>query len=219
MTKTKKSDRFPSTKELVRIALNDGMTQIQIAQLCRTQQGQVSKWNSGTALATRQQLKPLLERYGEKLRRTSFKLYQTRHQPSQPAQFARVEGKLILREKFRGTGGANSPTALRISVHDQKKAGFVVVIEVTFAGFPSPSNKSWTGPLITERHAAWFLDGGAKGITKHTLESLMTWSRDLGHNRIFEEFPGLPQLPFLLTEALLNHGFDVKDIEEFKTPV
>jgi len=135
------------------------------------------------------------------------------------AQFARVEGKLILREKFRGTGSGNSRTALRISIHDQKKAGFVVVIEVTLAGFPNPANKSWTGPLITDRHAAWFLDGGAKGITKHTLESLMIWSRNLGHNRLFEEFPGLPQLPFLLTEALLNHGFDIKDVEHLKIPI
>lgn len=219
MTKTKKSDRFSSTKELVRIALNDGMTQIEIAQLCRTQQGQVSKWKSGIALATRQQLKPLLERYGEKLRRTSFKLYQTRHQPSQPAQFARVEGKLILREKFRGIGGGNSPTALRISIHDQKKAGFVLVIEVTNAGFPDPAHKSWTRPMVTDRHAAWFLTDGTKGIMNLTLDSLISWSRDWGHSEYSKQFPGLPQLPFLLMEALLNHGFDVKDIEEFKTPV
>ena len=219
MTKTKKSDRFPSTKELVRIALNDGMTQLQIAQLCRTQQGQVSKWKSGIALATRQQLKPLLERYGEKLRRTSFKLYQTRHQPSQPSQFARVEGKLILREKFRGTGDQKSPTALRISVHDQNKAGFVLIIEFTNAGFPDPANKSWNRPMITDRHAAWFLTDGTKGIMKLTLDSLISWSRDWGHSEYSKQFPGLRQLPFLLTEALLNHGFDVKDIEEFKTPV
>ena len=219
MTKTKKSDRFPSTKELVRIALNDGMNQIEIAQLCRTRQGQVSKWKSGNALATRQQLKPLLERYGEKLRRTSFKVYQTRHQPSQPAQFARVEGKLILREKFRGIGDQKSPTALRISIHDQKEAGFVLVIEVTNAGFPDPARKSWTRPMITDRHAAWFLNDGTKGIRRHTLESLVSWSRDWGHGEYCKQFPGLPQLPFLLTEALLNHGFNVKDIEEFKTPV
>lgn len=162
MTKTKKNDLFPNTKELVRIALNDGMTQIEISQLCRTQQPQVSKWKSGSAVATRQQLEPLLELYGEKLRRTSFKVYQTQHHPSQPAQFARVEGKLILREKFRSTGKTNSPTALRISVHDQKKAGFVLVIETTDAKFPDPTTKSWTRPMITDRHAAWFLMDGPK---------------------------------------------------------
>jgi len=73
--------------------------------------------------------------------------------------------------------------------------------------------------MITDRHAAWFLTDGTKGIMKLTLDSLISWSRDWGHSEYSKQFPGLRQLPFLLTEALLNHGFDVKDIEEFKTPV
>ena len=53
----------------------------------------------------------------------------------------------------------------------------------------------------------------------HTLESLVSWSKKCGHDDEFsKQLPGLPQLPFLLTEALLNHGFSVKDIVDFKTP-
>ena len=215
----KKSPKFPKTKELVRIAVNDGMTQIQIANLCRTQQGQVSKWKTGTALATRQQLEPLLELYGEKLRRTSFKLYQTEYLPPQPAQFARVEGKLILREKFRGIAGSKSLSAVRISVHDQKKDGFIVAVEVTSADYPNPSNRNWDRPLITDRHAEWFLFNGIDGIKRHALESLVAWSMAFGHSGNSAKFPGLRQLPFLLREALLNHGFELKDIEDFKVPV
>ena len=104
MAKTRKSDRFPNTKDLVRIALNDGMTQIEIARRCRSQQSQISKWKSGQLLAERQQLQPLLELYGEKLRRISLKLYQTKHQSEQPARFLRVEGKLVLREQVSERG-------------------------------------------------------------------------------------------------------------------
>ena len=179
----KKSPKFPKTKELVRIAVNDGMTQIEIANLCRTQQSQVSKWKAGAALATRQQLEPLLASYGEKLRRTSFKLYQTQHLPSRPAQFARVEGKLILREKFRGKEDRQLPKALRLSVHDQKTDGLILAIELTNADYPNPSKRNWDRPLITDRHAEWFLNTGFDGIMRHTLESILAWSINFAMTR------------------------------------
>lgn len=219
MSKTKKSDMFTNTKDLVRIALNDGMTQIEIANRCRSQQSQVSKWKSGERLATRQQLQPLLERYGERLRRISFKLYQTKHLPDQPAKFVKVEGKLILREKFRGTGEPKFPAALRVSVHDQKSGGFAVVAEVTEARFPYPTKKDWTTPLITDRHAAWFLDNGLVDIAMHDISGLISWSNSAGHGKTSDRFPGLGQLPFLVTEALLNHGFKPESVESFKIPV
>lgn len=219
MTKKPKKDLFPQTKELIRIALNDGMTQIEIGRICRVGQPQVSKWKSGN-LATRQQMKPLLERYGEKLRRVSFKLYQTRGMPDEPARYVRVEGKLILREKFRQLQRQNGPTALRISVHHQANERFALVIEVTNAPYPEPGRRASVEPLISDRHAAWFLDGPVKDAVKvFEIEKLRNWSRDIGCSGLAQKFPAVSQLPFLITEALMNHGFKLDDIEVVKAPV
>ena len=52
--------KFKWTKELVHIALNDGMTQEEISKVCRTQQSVVSSWKNGKNKATEQQLAELL---------------------------------------------------------------------------------------------------------------------------------------------------------------
>lgn len=57
------------------MAIRDGWNQTQIAKECRTQQSVVSKWQNGIALATEQQLRKLLEIYGPRLRRKSFRIY------------------------------------------------------------------------------------------------------------------------------------------------
>lgn len=225
MTKkpTSKKDKFPQTKELVRIALNDGMTQAAIATMCRTQQSQVSKWKSGERLATRGQVKELLKRYGNKLRRVPFKLYQTGGNSRASEQLVRVEGKLILREKFRATCGLagrnrDGCTALRISVHHQKDEFFVVVVENTCAPFPGPGLRHQV-PTITDRHASWFLCGTlAAAIKECNIGELLNWMYSLGRSKSVDDFPGLFELPFLVTESLLNHGFKLKGIVEFKVP-
>ncbi len=76
MTDEKPSrQKFKWTKELVHIALNDGMTQEEIARVCRTQQSVVSSWKSGKNKATEQQLAELLRRYGARLNRTTARIY------------------------------------------------------------------------------------------------------------------------------------------------
>lgn len=66
---------FKSTRELVKIALDEGMTQDEIARLCRTQQSVVSKWKNGKGRGTEDQLAPLLKRFGARLRRTVTRIY------------------------------------------------------------------------------------------------------------------------------------------------
>lgn len=225
MTKKSKSikHKFPQTKELVRIALNDGMTQSEIARMCRTQQSQVSKWKSGERLATRDQVRELVKLYGDKLRRVPFKLYQTRGNPGEFEQFARVEGKLILREKFLARfdpqeNSHGNVSALRISVHHQKDEVFVVAVENTCAPVPGPGLRHQV-PTITDRHASWFLNGTLEeAIKERNIDELLNWVNSLGRSKTIEIFPGLFQLPFLVAEALLNHGFKLKGIVEFKVP-
>lgn len=69
--------KYKYTRQLVRIALDDGMTQIDIATACRTQQSIVSKWKSGESRGTEQQLAPLIKKYGSRLNRTTARVYLT----------------------------------------------------------------------------------------------------------------------------------------------
>lgn len=67
--------RFKETRTLVRLALDDGMTQTEIARICRTQQSTVSAWANGERKAWEKQVEPLLARYGRQLRRSSERVY------------------------------------------------------------------------------------------------------------------------------------------------
>lgn len=69
-----KKERFKHTRELVRIALGE-MTQSEIAKLCRTSQGTVSEWSSGKSKAQLHVIRPLLHRYGNRLNRTTARVY------------------------------------------------------------------------------------------------------------------------------------------------
>lgn len=67
--------KFSHTRELVKIALDDGMSQTEIARMCRTSQSVVSGWLNGTSRAKMTAIRPLIERYGSRLSRVSAKYY------------------------------------------------------------------------------------------------------------------------------------------------
>jgi transcriptional regulator with XRE-family HTH domain len=76
MTETKaKKPKFKYTRELMRLALDDGMTQEAIAQLCRVQQSVVSGWLKGKTRAFEHQVAELKKRYGHRLNRTTSRVY------------------------------------------------------------------------------------------------------------------------------------------------
>ncbi|MGB3225945.1 MAG: helix-turn-helix transcriptional regulator [Desulforhopalus sp.] len=95
-----KKKYFKFTRDLVRLALNDGWTQDEIATKCRTQQSVVSGWKNGSKPATEQILKPLLDIYGYKLRRKTFRVYWSLDNEINQKTFYRVEGKVILAQAF-----------------------------------------------------------------------------------------------------------------------
>ncbi|MCA9524664.1 MAG: helix-turn-helix transcriptional regulator [Myxococcales bacterium] len=61
--------KFRDTRRLIRIALEAGMTQTEIAKLCRTTQSTVSGWANGKTKAFEHQVEPLLDRFGRSLER------------------------------------------------------------------------------------------------------------------------------------------------------
>ncbi len=106
--------KFKWTKELVNIALNDGMTQEEISKVCRTQQSVVSSWKNGKNKATEQQLAELLRRYGARLNRTTAKVYlvsnsssglvvkigQQSYQEPEDTRIVQMEGPVLFRYTF-----------------------------------------------------------------------------------------------------------------------
>lgn len=73
-----KRKKYKYTRELVRIATHDGMTQQEIARLCRVEQSVVSGWLNGKSLAHEQQVVELKRRYGARLNRTTSRIYLVR---------------------------------------------------------------------------------------------------------------------------------------------
>lgn len=67
--------KFKYTRELVRIALGEGMTQEEIAKTCRVSQPIVSKWAKGKSQGAEQSIAPLLKLYGSRLSRSTARVY------------------------------------------------------------------------------------------------------------------------------------------------
>jgi hypothetical protein len=67
--------KYPYTKEVVNAARKDGMTQTEIAKLCRTQQSIVSGWSKGEILALIHVIKPLIEKYGTQINKKYSRVY------------------------------------------------------------------------------------------------------------------------------------------------
>ncbi len=99
--KDSKEPKFKHTRELVRIALNEGMTQAEIARLCRTQQSVVSHWGNGSSKARQSQIAPLIQQFGHKLNRSTSRVYYVEDPPDPNARWEDTERakKLLALEK------------------------------------------------------------------------------------------------------------------------
>ena len=82
--KKPKKPKFKYTRELVKIAIADGMTQKEIGDLCRVEQSVVSGWQNGRSLAFEDQVRELKKRYGNRLNRTTSRVYLTRNELLSP---------------------------------------------------------------------------------------------------------------------------------------
>ncbi|HIE01797.1 MAG TPA: XRE family transcriptional regulator [Thiotrichaceae bacterium] len=67
--------KYPYTKEVVDAARKEGMTQIEIAKLCRIQQSTVSGWSKGEKIAPIHVIKPLIEKYGTQINKKHSRVY------------------------------------------------------------------------------------------------------------------------------------------------
>ena len=211
--KTKKKP-FKQTRELVRLALNDGWTQTKIAKTCRTQQSVVSAWSKGEKLATEQQLKPLLNLFGYKLRRNTFKLYWCKNAETSKIEFIKVEGKIIFSLLIGEKYSYNKfVPKYKFVIHYQGNERFYMILK----------KKIYDDYDKSLEAAAWqtvFIQSIGISELLQFFDNLS--SKDLenmgrGWWEFCHDFPNYTQsLSFLIRQALLNHGFSVNDIIEYK---
>jgi len=125
--------KFKQTKQLVKLAINEGWSQSEVANACRTQQSVVSAWAKGTTQGTEQQLMPLLEKFGYKLRRNSFRVYWSLDSEEQKKTFHKIEGKIVLSHTFNRIESYNSKVKkvpeYRLIAHHQGANMFRLVFQ------------------------------------------------------------------------------------------
>jgi len=134
--------KYRHTRELIKIALDEGMTQEEIARLCRTQQSTVSAWKNGKSKATVPQIESLLKRFGARVRRQAARVYLLGDPVDRygtptggPPGIHVVEGPIVFRHVFtrsaihpsrRGGDLVNEPIA-RWIVHELHGPSFILV--------------------------------------------------------------------------------------------
>lgn len=122
--------KYKYTRELVKIAIADGMSQTEIAALCRTQQSVVHGWAHGKSLAFEHQVVELKKRYAARLNRATSRVYLV---GTSPIKMVAVEGPIVLRYTFvqpkadpRGKAWLRIPIG-RWVVHRHGRGRFVLV--------------------------------------------------------------------------------------------
>lgn len=211
VSKNKSKKEFKQTKELIKIALNNGWTQTEIAEKCRTQQPTVSAWSKGKKKATESQVKPLLEQFGYLLRRNTFKVYQYQTE-TEELSFIKVEGKIVFHYDFysqksiqkNGKSIEKYVEIAKLTIHYQGNNQFAIVHQAPLLNtqdkFVTPSHPNYTNSLLVVKRTH------IVGSVTELIEKVMEPNYNLTYAL---------EIKFLLIEALLNNGFEVDNVKVY----
>lgn len=210
VSKNKSKKEFKQTKELMKIARDNGWTQTEIAEKCRTQQSIVSAWFKGTKKATENQLRPLLDEFGHQLRRNTFRVYQNFTEENK-LEYFKIEGRIIFNYtiyniitiKINGKSIDKYNKNQRIIVHFQGNHQFIFIRQTR--------RNIIEEEILMESHpnyvdVLWFSEISCITKIDELIKMATHCTEDL--NKKFE-------IKFLLIEALLNNGFHVDNIKVY----
>lgn len=209
--KNAKKKKFRLTQPLIRIAIREGLTQTEIARMCRTHQSVVSSWNSGEKQAYEHQLTLLLEQFGHKLRRNAFKVYWSLDANTSKTAFYRVEGRVILSQSFSDPRRQGHKLVKRIPVHklvihDQGRGKFRTVEQCRLRNRRSNEELE-----CSHEDAIWTSKIGDQIGVEELLSFIDAYCKTT-----LEGFPSdAMTLPYLIRKALLNHGHHVDGVADF----
>lgn len=217
--------KYKYTRELVKIAIADGMSQTEIAALCRTQQSVVHGWAHGKSLAFEHQVIELKKRYAARLNRATSRVYLV---GTSPIKMVAVEGPIVLRYTFvrpkadpRGKAWLRIPIG-RWVVHRHGRGRFVL-IELSRRQLDDERRNRWFSEMarasLSESCEEWVdcADDAARWTARiddpTDASGLMTRCdehvRDPArmHNPHDEMV-----LPFLVRKMLVEQGLDIPDL-------
>lgn len=210
--KNSKKKPFKLTRELVRLALNDGWTQLEIAEKCRTQQSIVSAWKRGSKQGTEEQLLPLLNIYGHKLRRSTYKVYWSLDTETLERTFYRVEGTVILSQAFcdprRDRNGklVKKVPEHKLVVHHQGTDQYRIVYQHRLKFVKSSQeiesqveDAIWSSTILDTMNTNDLISF----VDRYAAENLKDYPSDAN------------TLPFLIRQALIHHGVPVEGLIEY----
>ena len=205
---------FKWTRQLIQLALSDGWTTQEIAHKCRTQPTIVCDWKKGIKSATETQLQPLLHLYGHKIKKDPFQVYWSVNPETNEKNFYKVEGKVIFSQVFYGTThreyekNTHKTPLYKLVVHYQGKGQFRLISQSRFTFRKnhdetenSNENAIWNSVILEPMDITRLL----KTLDKFIEDFL---SKEFSNDSF--------TLPFLIRQALLNHGFNVSDVKEFR---
>lgn len=218
------SRKYRYTKQLINMALRDGWTQKQIADACRTQQSVVSGWKNGAKQAFEHQLKPLLEVYGARLRRKTFRIYhsvQIDSQQEPEIKLIKVEGEVILTHAYDfylscprcnpdvcedGRHPKKSTSQRRVIIHDQGGGEFCLVIQKR---------------LIRQNYQTLYADANifkSFVVSKLSVNDLLAFvEKDVLYEGQENFQTDKLMIRLLARKALLEHGVPLEGVEEYLT--
>ena len=221
--KTKKKP-FKQTRELVRLVLNNGWTQTEIAKTCRTQQSVVSAWSKGEKLATEQQLKPLLDLFGYKLRRNTFKLYWRKNAETSKIEFIKVEGKIIFSLLIGKKDGYDKfvPKYKFVIHHQGSEQVHIILKKKIYDNYDRSLEQTAWETVFNRSTGVSNVLGLCDELSSKSIKYFNDRYEILRNNKcdywikFICEFPEYAKsLPFPPRQALLNHGFSVNNIIEY----
>jgi transcriptional regulator with XRE-family HTH domain len=201
--------KFRQTRQLVRMALNDGWTQKEIEKKCRISQSIVSGWKSGSTLATEEQIKPLLEIYGNKLRRKSFQVYQCYDPDSKKRSYVKVEGRILFSHtvsKSETTGKMQKRISVfRYVVHDQGNGDFMLIKQ------DHPLHNDGKALECSQEQGVWHSSVHDQMDVEGVIREI-----ELLAAEIYSDFKDDGYtMPFLIRKAFVENGYPVRGIVDY----
>lgn len=203
---------FKWTRELIQLAINGGWTQTEIAKSCRTQQSVVSAWFKGEKQGTEQQLKPLLELFGHKLRRKTFRLYWNIDPNTKEKVFSKVEGRVIFSQALYDMRRSGHKLVKKIPeykfvIHYQGNNSFRIVKQSRFR-----FNKTNEELENSVEDAIW----GSEISDVKTAQEVVNMMDSIMNDELRQKYPSdVATFPFLVRKALLENGFSIEGIKEY----
>ncbi len=232
MGKTKKYDY---TRLLIKTALNDGLTQKEIADMCRVSQPIVSHWVNGVNKGTIVQLQPLINKYGHKIKRQTMTVYlqQELKEKTISRFYFSVTGEII----FKYTFFINNCSIYKFIIHRQQNQ-FILIVQKNiiflyeedriaiqniekkqfrlnkyknFEIFDRNEKLNWNSKYLNFSSASALLkEIDSQDFYEKELIPLYKYLNKANSNRL------IIALQFLIRESFIMHNIDIDDVIEIK---